>query len=113
MPYIQTRTTCKIDKEKELKIKERLGEAVIAIGKSERWLMVEFVPECKMYYSGSDEEPIAYIDIKLYGACSIAAYEDMTIKVTEIINQELGVNPENIYISYSEFSNWGYGGHNF
>lgn len=113
MPYIQTRTTCKIDKEKELRIKERLGEAVIAINKNEGWLMVEFVDECKMYFAGSDEEPIAYIDIKLYGACEPSHYDNMTVKVTEIINQELGVAPDHIYISYGEFSDWGYGGHNF
>jgi phenylpyruvate tautomerase PptA (4-oxalocrotonate tautomerase family) len=113
MPFIQTRTNCKIDKEKELRIKKRLGAAVIEIGKNENWLMLEFVPECNMYFAGSDEKPMAYVDIKLYGACNTSHYENMTVAVTQIINEELGIDPNLIYISYGEFSNWGWGGHNF
>ena len=55
MPYIQTRTNCGIDKEKEIRIKERLGEAIRILGKSEDWLMVEFVPNCNLFFA--DEYP--------------------------------------------------------
>ena len=40
MPFINTKTTAKIDKEKEIAIKEEFGKAIELIrGKSERWLM--------------------------------------------------------------------------
>lgn len=113
MPYIQTRTNCKIDKEKELKIKERLGEAIEILHKSEEWLMIEFVPECNMYFRGTDEELIAYVDIKIYGRANTEDYEKMTQVVTNILSTDLEIKPDNIYISYSEYSNWGWNGHNF
>lgn len=113
MPYIQTRTNCKIDKEKELKIKERLGEAISILHKNEDWLMVEFVPECKMYFQGQDDKQIAYVDIKIYGRANIEDYDKMTEAVTTILNAELGISSNNIYVSYGEYDNWGWNGHNF
>lgn len=113
MPYIQTRTNCKIDKEKEIRIKERLGEAISLLNKSENWLMVEFVPECNMYFQGTDEKMIAYVDIKLYGRANIGDYDNMTERVTTILNEELGIIPNCVYVSYGEYDNWGWNGHNF
>ncbi len=113
MPYIQTRTNCKIDKEKELKIKQRLGEAISIIGKSENWLMVEFVPECKMYFQGSDENLIAYVDVKLLGGSTAENYNRMTEEITTILNTELGISPNQIYVSYGEYKYWGWNGSNF
>lgn len=113
MPYIQTRTNCKIDKEKELKIKERLGEAISLLNKSENWLMVEFVPECKMYFQGQDDKLIAYVDIKIYGRANVGDYDNMTEAVTKILNEELDINPNCVYVSYGEYDNWGWNGHNF
>ena len=113
MPYIQTRTNSKIDKEKEIRIKERLGEAIRLLGKSEDWLMVEFVPECNMYFRGNSDGLIAYVDIKLYGRSDASSYNNMTSVVTAIINEELGIQPDHIYVSYGEFMNWGWNGNNF
>ena len=48
MPYIQTRTNCKIDKEKEKRIKERLGEESI----KEYYSMLKgelIVPPCDIF----------------------------------------------------------------
>ena len=80
MPYIQTRTNIKIDKEKEKAIKERLGEAIRILGKSEDWLMVEFVPECNLYFRGRNDELIAYVDVKLLGKST--EYNTMTGAIT-------------------------------
>ena len=111
MPYIQTRTNSKIDKEKELRIKERLGEAIRILGKSEDWLMLEFIPECNLYFRGGNEDLIAYVDVKLLGKST--EYNTMTAAITEILNSELGILPDHIYVSYGEFANWGWNGSNF
>lgn len=113
MPYIQTRTNCEITKEKEIKIKERFGEAISLLGKSENWLMVEFVPNCKMYFQGRDDKKIAYVDIQMFGKASKEAYNNMTRDVSEILNNELGIELDSIYISYGEHDNWGWNGSNF
>ena len=95
MPYIQTRTNVNISEEKKVKIKEMFGEAISILRKSENWLMVEFV------------------DVKIYGNGNSEIFNQMTNKVTEILNGELGILPENIYVSYLEYSNWGWNGSNF
>lgn len=113
MPYIAIRTNKKIDKEKEIRIKERLGEAISIVGKSESWLMVEFKSECTMYFKGLDTEDIAYVGVNLYGHGNSEAYNKMTGVITEILNSELDIKPDNIYVSYQEFDNWGWNGSNF
>ena len=113
MPYIGTRTNKAISKEKELVIKEKLGEAIAILGKSESWLMLEFTGELNMYFQGVSDEGIAYVDIKLLGNASREAYNKMTQVVTEIISTELDISPSKIYVSYSEFTNWGWNGNNF
>ena len=111
MPYIQTRTNCKIDKERELRIKERLGDAIRILGKSEDWLMVEFVPECNLYFKGNSDNLIAYVDVKIYGKST--EYSKMTAAICQILNSELGIRNDHIYVSYGECANWGWNGSNF
>lgn len=113
MPYIHTRTNTEISEEKELRIKERLGEAIKVLGKSEDWLMLDFNEKCHLYFAGNNEEKIAYIDIKIYGHGTSESFNNMTNEVTKIISEELDIQPNRIYISYSEYDNWGWNGANF
>lgn len=113
MPYINLRTNSKIDKEKELKIKQRLGEAITILGKSEAWLMVDFSEQCHMYFRGKDDELYAYVDVKLYGRSDASSYNNMTKAISDIISSELGIHLDNIYISYGEYIHWGFNGVNF
>lgn len=111
MPFIQTRTNVKVSPEQKENIKKRLGEAASVIGKSESWLMTEIIENCDMYFRGTNQEPMAYVDVKLYGNSD--NYDEMTKKITDITNSELGINPDHVYVSYEEFSNWGWNGKNF
>ena len=113
MPYIQTRTNTEINEEQRTKIKERLGEAIAILGKSESWLMVEFVPNCNLYFKGDNSNPIAYVEVKLFGRCDASAYNNMTREITNVLTETLSISSSNIYISYSEHSNWGWNGNNF
>lgn len=111
MPYIQTRTNVNVSNEAKENIKKRLGEAATIIGKSESWLMTEIVDNCNLYFRGDNSEPIAYVDVKLYGKSN--NYNEVTKAITDITNSELGVKPDHVYVSYSEFDNWGWNGNNF
>ena len=113
MPYVQVRTNKKIINGQEVRMKEKIGELIKILGKQESWLMCEFVPECKMYFQGKNSEPIAYVDIKIYGSCDSQKYNMMTQEITNLLNKELEIRPDNIYVSYSEFENWGWNGNNF
>ena len=113
MPFIEIKTNKEITKEKELKIKARLGEAISILNKSESWLMIEFKDNCHLYFKGIDTDGIAYIAINLYGAGRREAYNKMTGEVTSLISSELDISPSNIYVSYQEYDNWGWNGSNF
>lgn len=110
MPYIKTSTNVEISEEKINSIKTKFGRAINAIGKTEDWLMLEFSDSCKMYFRGNDT-PMAFLDVKVLGPVNNS--NEMTRILTDIISSELNISPNNIYIAYKSYSDWGYNGNNF
>ena len=113
MPFITTKTNTEITKEQEASIKEKLGEAITLLGKSESWLMLDFKDNCRLWFKGDNTKKIAFVEIALFGKASPSQYDAMTEKVCEIISEELSVSSDCIYVKYEEVSNWGYNGFNF
>lgn len=114
MPYISTKTTVSINEEKREAIKKKLGKAIELIpGKSESWLMVSFDDNSIMYFKGSNQKPLAFVEVKLFGKASSDVYRKLTKVITEILNEELGILPDCIYVKYEEVANWGWNGNNF
>jgi phenylpyruvate tautomerase PptA (4-oxalocrotonate tautomerase family) len=113
MPFINTKVNTKISPEKEQIIKEKLGQAISILGKSESWLMVNFDEDSKLYFKGQNNSLIAYIEIKLFGNASDDMCNKMTEEVTNIISEELGIDKSNIYVSYYPTDKWGWNGNNF
>lgn len=114
MPYISTKTTVTISPEKREIIKMKLGKAIELIpGKSENWLMLSFEDNSFMYFKGSNEKPLAFIDVKIFGEASKDSYSKLTKAITEIIHEELSIQPDFIYVKYETVSTWGWNGNNF
>ena len=77
-----------MSKEKEIALKEKLGQAITILpGKTERWLMLDFRDQCRMYFQGTQEEPIAFVEIKLFGAAGGVVYQEMTAAVTRLFRK--------------------------
>ncbi len=113
MPYISTKTTVTLNQEKKDAIKTKLGKAIELIpGKSESWLMLAFEDNCSMYFKGSKENPLAFVEVKLYGKASSDAYRKLTKAITDIISEELSIRPDCIYVKYEEVATWGWNGNN-
>ena len=53
------------------------------------------------------------MEVKLYGAADRRAYNQMTAAVTALLNKELNIPSERIYVKYEEVKYWGYDGSNF
>ena len=53
------------------------------------------------------------MEVKLYGAADRGAYNKMTAAVTALLNKELNIPSERIYVKYEEVKYWGYDGSNF
>ena len=114
MPYINLSTTAKITKDKEAALKAALGEAIATIpGKSERWLMVKLTDECRMYLAGNNSDDIAMVEIDIFGSTTDAAYDAMTKQICDILNKDLGIKADKIYVKYREVDHWGWNGENF
>ena len=113
MQFINVKTNVSINKEKEENIKREIGNSMNIIGKSESWLMMNFEDNQRMYFGGSNESAIAFVEVNLYGSAGPDAYNKLTAKITEIINKELQILPNKIYIKYFETGSWGFNGSNF
>lgn len=114
MPMIQTKTNVEISKEKELQLKAELGKAIAILpGKSEQWLMLSFEDKCRMYFKGDSSNPLAYVEIKVFGKINPDACEKLTAKVCDIFSDILGIDPACTYVKYEEVSLWGWNGCNF
>lgn len=114
MPFIEAKVNIEISKEKEIIIKTKLGQAIELLpGKTEKWLMISMEDNCNMYFKGSNELQIAFIEVKLYGSQNKEAYNKLTKAITDIFYEELNINPSNLYVKYEEIDNWGWNGSNF
>ena len=113
MPYINTIASVGINGLKQQAIKERMGKAIELIpGKTEDWLMLSFRDNVDMFFKG-DDEPCAMCQVKLYGSTSEEHYAKLTEALTDILDDELGIARDRIYVTYEEISVWGWNGGNF
>lgn len=114
MPFIGSKITMKISKEKEEIIKKKLGEAIeILSGKSEKFLMIGFEEEYKLYFAGEKLEKGAFIEVKIFGKSRKEEYSKLTSQICSIYEDELGIPKNKIYVKYEEIENWGWNGSNF
>ncbi len=114
MPFIDSKISVKITEEQEKELKTRLGQAISLIpGKSESWLMTGFEDNYHLYFRGDNSEPVAYIEVRLFGGPNKAAFQKMTEEITKIYGDVLGIAPDHMYIKYSATPDWGWNGGNF
>lgn len=114
MPYIQVKVNVPIPQEKELRLKTELGKIIEMIpGKSEQWLMISFEEEQTLYFRGDDKVPVAHVGVNIYGHADDVVYDKLTVAITNLLSGTLLIQPENIYIQYTETGHWGWNGSNF
>jgi len=113
MPYINVKTSAAVAPEQETALKTALGAAITAIGKSEAWLMVEIEDNRRLWFRGENSEPMAMVEVELFGKAGDEQYDKMTKEICEILTKTLGISGEEIYVKYEEIAHWGYNSFNF
>ena len=114
MPFIDAKLNIKLSKEKEAALKTGLGEAIsLFAGKSEYWLMLNFTDECRMWFRGYENFPVAMVEIKLFGGADDETCARMTATVCQLFERELGISPDHVYVKYEFTDRWGWNGENF
>lgn len=113
MPFIESKVSVKISKEKEEIIKTKLGKVIELIpGKSEEFLMIGFEDEYSLYFAGDKLEKGAFVEVKILGKSSKEDYEKLTEAISNIYEDELEIPQNKIYIKYEEVKYWGFNGRN-
>ncbi len=113
MPFIDSKISIPVSKEKKDAIKSQLGQAVSVLGKTESYLMVGFDDDYDLYFAGEKVDKGAYVSVALYGNASPDAYSKMTGKICDIFKQELDLPGDRIYVTYRGVNDWGWNGRNF
>ena len=113
MPYIHIVTNASIPDNTEEMLKTQLGRAIeILPGKNENWLMLNFTGDAHLWFAGSDA-PAAMVRVDLFGGARADAFDELTGRVTEILESVLDVEPQRVYVRYTETQDWGWNGRNF
>ncbi|MGN0453389.1 MAG: phenylpyruvate tautomerase MIF-related protein [Ruminococcus sp.] len=113
MPFINTKVTNEITKEKEEILKSRFAKAMALIGKPEAYVMLSFEDNCRIWFAGDNSEDSAFVDVSILHSAPREAYEKLTAELCGIISEELSIKGERIYIKYEETENWGHNGYMF
>lgn len=113
MPFINTKTSQPISPEAELRLKNDLGKAIECLkGKSESWLMLGFEGNQKIWFQGTND-PAAMVFVDIFGSAADKDYQELTKQICTILNKELQIPQNRIYVKYSENAHWGWNGGNF
>lgn len=108
MPFIMSRVNVKVPKNKELMLKKRLGKAISNVpGKSEDVLMVGIQDQIPLYLRGQGNEPLAYIEVSIFGTEQHIGYRGLNKDITLAFEDVLGIQPDHLYIKYDDISSWG------
>lgn len=113
MPFINTKVTTEITREKEEILKAKMGRAMSIVGKPESYVMLSFEDNCRMWFSSTNNRDCAFIDVSLLHGASRAAYEKLTEELCNIVSEELNIDGDRIYVKYEETENWGHNGYMF
>ena len=114
MPIINVKLNSHLSEQKESVLKAKLGEAISTFpGKSEYWLMIHFEDDCRLWFRGYNNFPIAMVEIKLFGGADEATCSCMTGLVCKIFEEELNISPDHVYVKYEFCDRWGWNRENF
>lgn len=108
MPFIKIKTSCAISEEQEKDLKKHIGKAIELVpGKSEEYLLLEFEDNSRLWLSGKNDEPIAYIEAAIFGNEPHYGYDSFTAEITKLFAEVMNCRPDHIYIKYEDIIAWG------
>ena len=114
MPYINMKTSAKLDTGVTLELKKAFGEAISLIpGKTERWLMINIEGGCDMAFAGDFETDCAMLEVEIFGTAKNEAYDALTKALCALVSEKTSIPSDRIYVKYCEVGHWGMGGFNF
>lgn len=113
MPFINSKISTSVSAEQEQALKTRLGQAIsIVPGKSQNWLMLGFEPNYNLYFRSDNSEPLAMVDVSVFGDEDAAAFSSLTAEICKIFDEVMGIAPDHVYVKYQTVKYWGWNSDN-
>jgi len=110
MPYIAINTSVKLPNSLKEKIKTEIGRLITIIPtKAEAGTLIDF-SDSRTIYKGGENVSGAFIDLRLFHKADLEPKKKFTEEVFELLTRELGLKKENMYLSITEYENWGTAG---
>ena len=107
MPFISVTTSKKLDQSQREALCAGLGKDISIIpGKSQANLMIDIFDGRFMCFSG-EAKPCAYLAVHLYGPAPLEKKAEFTAALFGLMQEVCGLSPDDVYISYQEYPNWG------
>ena len=110
MPYIDAKLTGTVSGDQRDALKSAFGKAISLMDKPESFLMIGIQDHYDLYFGGNRMEKGAYVSIAMLGEPDRKKNEAMTARVTEILQEQLGIPPKCVYVSYHGVRDWGWRG---
>ena len=109
MPYLLIQTNQRIDDSQSRILLQKSSRTIADfLGKPENYVMVAIQASTPMLFAGNDQ-PLAYLRLKSLGLPE-SSTEKFSRILCELLNRELDINPDRIYIEFSspESHMWGW-----
>ncbi|MCD8118644.1 MAG: hypothetical protein LUE29_04040 [Lachnospiraceae bacterium] len=113
MPFIDAKITVPVSTEQKTALKTAFGQAIPTLHKSETYLMVGIEDSYDLWMAGQKLDRGAYVSVSLFGHAKSADYDNMTGKICGILEKQLGIPGDSVYVTYHPVSDWGWNGSNF
>ncbi len=114
MPSIELKITKKMTREEKKRLADRLSEDIVLIeGKSQPQVMTIITDDVYIQQGAECLENAAFVNMNCFGHSNPKDNEKYTVRLFEILNEELGTEKQNIYMNLTEREWWGVGGQVF
>ncbi|MDR1351912.1 MAG: hypothetical protein LBK05_01415 [Treponema sp.] len=107
MPYVSLNTSEKLSETQKERVKSEIGRLIAVIpGKTEEVTIVDISGGHSMY-KGGQAVPCAYVDIRVYTKADPEGKKQFVDGLFVVLDRELGIPKDNVYMSVLEFEQWG------
>jgi phenylpyruvate tautomerase len=114
MPLLKLETTADLSDDNRKSLLPALSKIVAeTIGKPETYVMVSINPAAILMAGNPGDA--AFVDIRSIGGLSTQVNQQLSKRISTLLNQSLGIAPNRVYLNFSDVdaSNWGWNGSTF
>lgn len=108
MPFISVQVAGSLLPEQKAAITLSLGKNISLLpGKAEKQLMVDISDGHSLYFSGTPLSKGAYVDVRTFGDSDFDSKKALTEAIYEMLHNVCDIQKNEIYVTFSAFSEWG------